>query len=326
MAVLYVVIPCYNEQEVLGETTRRLVEKLTAMIREKTIDPASRILYVDDGSKDKTWEMIEAFHQKIPLVCGVKLAHNRGHQNALLAGLMAAKDHCDCAASMDADLQDDINVLDGFMEKYRQGCDIVYGVRSERKTDTGFKRLTAQGYYTFLKKLGVEIVYNHADCRLMSRRALQELSRYRETNLFLRGMVPHMGFKQDIVYFERAARFAGESKYPLKKMLGLAWQGVTSFSVKPLQLISTVGIVILFLSLFGFFTQGILALCGIPVSGLLAAVTSLWLLGSILLIALGVVGSYLGKLYEEVKARPRFAFDKILLSKSEKNTEGDPQL
>ncbi len=315
MKTLYVVIPCYNEQEVLTETTRRLVEKLTAMMRDGVIARNSRILYVDDGSKDKTWEMIEAFHEKIPLVCGVKLAHNRGHQNALLAGLMAAKDHCDCAASMDADLQDDINVLDGFMEKFHEGCDIVYGVRSHRKTDTGFKRITAQGYYTFLEKLGVEIVYNHADCRLMSRRALEELSRYRETNLFLRGMVPHMGFQQDVVYFERAQRFAGESKYPLTKMLNLAWQGVTSFSVKPLKLITTLGIFIILLCLFGLLTQGVLALCGVPVGGLLVAVTSLWLLGGILLIALGIVGSYLGKVYEEVKARPRFAFEKELLDK-----------
>lgn len=323
MKTLYVVIPCYNEQEVLTETTRRLVEKLTAMMREQVISKNSRILYVDDGSKDKTWEMIETFHEKIPLVCGVKLAHNRGHQNALLAGLMAAKDHCDCAASMDADLQDDINVLDGFMEKFHEGCDIVYGVRSDRKTDTGFKRITAQGYYTFLEKLGVEIVYNHADCRLMSRRALEELSRYRETNLFLRGMVPHMGFKQDVVYFERAQRFAGESKYPLTKMLGLAWQGVTSFSVKPLKLITTLGVFISLLCLLGLLAQGVLALCGVPVGGLLAAVTSLWLLGGILLIALGIVGSYLGKVYEEVKARPRFAFDKVLLSK---DVEGDPRV
>ncbi len=315
MKTLYLVIPCYNEQEVLPETTRRLAEKLTDLMKAKIISKESRILYVDDGSRDNTWQMIEEYHAKSPLVCGVKLAHNRGHQNALLAGLMAAKDRCDCAVSMDADLQDDVNVLDGFMEKFYEGCDVVYGVRSDRETDTGFKRITAQGYYTFLEKLGVEIVYNHADCRLMSRRALEELSRYKETNLFLRGMVPHMGFKQDVVYFKRQERFAGESKYPLSKMLTLAWQGVTSFSVKPLKLITAFGIAITLLSLFGLLTQGILALCGIGVGGLLPAVTSLWLLGGILLIALGLVGSYVGKLYEEVKARPRFAFEKELFDK-----------
>ena len=315
MKTLYLVIPCYNEQEVLPETTRRLAEKLTDLMKAKIISKESRILYVDDGSRDNTWQMIEEYHAKSPLVCGVKLAHNRGHQNALLAGLMAAKDRCDCAVSMDADLQDDVNVLDGFMEKFYEGCDVVYGVRSDRETDTGFKRITAQGYYTFLEKLGVEIVYNHADCRLMSRRALEELSRYKETNLFLRGMVPHMGFKQDVVYFKRQERFAGESKYPLSKMLTLAWQGVTSFSVKPLKLITALGIAITRLSLFGLLTQGILALCGIGVGGLLPGVTSLWLLGGILLIALGLVGSYVGKLYEEVKARPRFAFEKELFDK-----------
>lgn len=313
MNTLYLVIPCYNEQEVLPETTRRLAEKLTQLMKAKIISKESRILYVDDGSTDTTWQMIEEYHQKSPLVCGVKLAHNRGHQNALLAGLMVAKDRCDCAVSMDADLQDDINVLDGFLEKFDEGCDVVYGVREDRQTDTAFKRTTAQGYYTFLEKLGVEIVYNHADCRLLSRRALEELSRYKETNLFLRGMVPHIGFQQDVVYFKRAERFAGQSKYSLSKMLTLAWQGVTSFSVKPLKLISSLGIGIVLLSIFSMLTQGVLALFGIETGALLLAVTSLWLLGGILLVALGLVGSYIGKIYEEVKARPRFAFEKQLL-------------
>ena len=313
MNTLYLVIPCYNEQEVLPETTRRLAEKLTQLMKAKIISKESRILYVDDGSTDTTWQIIEEYHGKSSLVCGVKLAHNRGHQNALLAGLMVAKDRCDCAVSMDADLQDDINVLDGFLEKFGEGCDVVYGVREDRQTDTAFKRTTAQGYYTFLEKLGVEIVYNHADCRLLSRRALEELSRYKETNLFLRGMVPHMGFKQDVVYFKRAERFAGNSKYSLSKMLTLAWQGVTSFSVKPLKLISSLGIGIVLLSIFSMLTQGVLALFGIETGALLLAVTSLWLLGGILLVALGLVGSYIGKIYEEVKARPRFAFEKQLL-------------
>lgn len=313
MAVLYVVVPCYNEEAVLPETTRQLTAKLDGMITSGICDAASRILYVDDGSRDATWQLIEEYHASNPLICGIKLAHNRGHQNALFAGLMAAKDRCDCAASMDADLQDDINILDDFMEKYAEGCQVVYGVRSSRQTDTGFKRLTAQGFYTFMQKLGVETVYNHADCRLLSRRALEELARYGENHLFLRGIVPHMGFKSDIVYFERAARFAGETKYPLQKMLALAWDGITSFSVKPLKLITGLGIFIMLLTGIGLVTEGICALCGAAVSGLLAAVTSLWLLGGILLTSLGVVASYVGKLYGEVKKRPRFAVEKALL-------------
>lgn len=313
MAILYVVVPCYNEQEVLCETTRQLTKKLNELIEKKVCHPDSRILYVDDGSTDDTWRLIEEFHAQNPLVCGIKLAHNRGHQNALLAGLTVAKDYCDCAASMDADLQDDVNVLDGFMEKYNAGCQVVYGVRSKRETDGGFKRITAQGYYKLLRRMGVEAVYNHADCRLMGARALEELCRYRETNLFLRGMVPHMGFKQDAVYFERAKRFAGETKYPLKKMLALAWDGITSFSVKPLKLISSLGTAVTLLSAVALAVTAVLALCGKAVSGLLAAVASLWLLGGILLVAMGILGSYLGKLYGEVKDRPRFAVEQALL-------------
>lgn len=314
MKTLYLVIPCYNEQEVLPETTRRLAEKLTTLMKNKVITKESHVVYVDDGSKDNTWQIIENYHNKTPLVCGVKLAHNRGHQNALLAGLMAVKDRCDCAVSMDADLQDDINVIDEFLEKFNNGCDIVYGVRSDRTSDTGFKRITAQGYYKVLEKLGVDVIYNHADCRLMSKRALEELSRYKETNLFLRGMIPHMGFPHDVVYFTRSERFAGESKYPLTKMLALAWQGVTSFSVKPLQFITHVGIGLSLLTFLALLVQLILWICGVSISGLLAAVTSLWLLGGILLTALGVVGSYLGKIYDEVKARPRYTFEKELFS------------
>ena len=315
MSVLYVVVPCYNEQEVLGETTRRLTERLSRLIENGICHPDSRILYVDDGSKDQTWSMIEQFHTENPLVCGIKLAHNRGHQNALLAGLMVAKDRCDCAVSMDADLQDDVAVLDGFMEKFAAGNQVVYGVRSSRKTDTFFKRATAQGYYKVLQAMGVEVVYNHADCRLMSRRALEELSHYRETNLFLRGMVPHLGFQSDVIYFERAERFAGESKYPLKKMLALAWDGITSFSVKPLQWIWGAGLGVTILSVIGLLACLVLWLCNQSV-GLWAAVASIWLLGGVLLIAMGVLGSYLGKLYFEVKDRPRFAVEKVVFSKT----------
>lgn len=312
MPILYVVLPCYNEEAVLPETTRRLTEKLTSMIESGACDKKSRILYVDDGSKDKTWELIEKFHNENHLISGVKLAHNRGHQNALLAGLMTAKEYCDCAASMDADLQDDINVLDGFMEKFSQGCDVVYGVRSKRTTDTAFKRSTAQGYYKFMKKLGVDLVYNHADCRLMSKRALEALSDYKEVNLFLRGIVPHIGFKSDIVYFERAERFAGESKYPLKKMLAFAFDGITSFSVKPLKLITSLGIFFSVLSALGLVAELIVSLCGVTVASWLLAVSFVWLLLGIQIICLGIVGQYVGKIYSEVKSRPRFLVEKLL--------------
>lgn len=312
MPILYVVLPCYNEEAVLPETTRRLTEKLTSMIESGVCDKKSRILYVDDGSKDKTWELIEKFHNENHLISGVKLAHNRGHQNALLAGLMTAKEYCDCAASMDADLQDDINVLDGFMEKFSQGCDVVYGVRSKRTTDTAFKRSTAQGYYKFMKKLGVDLVYNHADCRLMSKRALEALSDYKEVNLFLRGIVPHIGFKSDIVYFERAERFAGESKYPLKKMLAFAFDGITSFSVKPLKLITSLGLFFSVLSALGLVAELIVSLCGVTVALWLLAVSFVWLLLGIQIICLGIVGQYVGKIYSEVKSRPRFLVEKLL--------------
>ena len=259
--VLYLVIPCYNEEAVLPETTKRLTEKMHTMIRAEQVDPESRILYVDDGSKDKTWAIISEYAEAIPYVDGVKLAHNRGHQNALLAGLMTAMPLCDCAISMDADLQDDINVIDRFVEKYMEGCDVVYGVRNKRETDTFFKRTTAEGFYKFMKILGVDVVFNHADYRLMSRRALEGLSEYKEVNLFLRGIVPLIGFKSDYVYYDRAERFAGESKYPLKKMISFALDGITSFSVKPLKLISNLGILISVLSIFGLLYALISHLC-----------------------------------------------------------------
>ena len=275
--VLYLVIPCYNEEAVLPETTKRLTEKMHTMIRTEQVDPESRILYVDDGSKDKTWAIISEYAEAIPYVDGVKLAHNRGHQNALLAGLMTAMPLCDCAISMDADLQDDINVIDRFVEKYMEGCDVVYGVRNKRETDTFFKRTTAEGFYKFMKILGVDVVFNHADYRLMSRRALEGLSEYKEVNLFLRGIVPLIGFKSDYVYYDRAERFAGESKYPLKKMISFALDGITSFSVKPLKLISNLGILISVLSIFGLLYALISHLCGVTVAGWTAIVASIWL-------------------------------------------------
>ena len=312
MSILYIVVPCYNEQEVLGETTRRLTAKLSDMIRGGICSPQSRILYVDDGSRDKTWDIITDIFRENQLVCGLKLAHNRGHQNALYAGLMTARNFADCIVSMDADLQDDIDVLDKFMDKFQnEGCDIVYGVRSSRETDTFFKKTTAQGFYKIMKALGVETVYNHADYRLMSKRAVDALAQYDEVNLFLRGIVPDIGFKTDCVYYERHERFAGESKYPLKKMISFAIQGITSFSVKPLALIFAIGAVISLLSVFGLIAALIMKLCGLS-AGFTVLLSSIWLVCGILMLSMGVVGEYIGKIYSEVKHRPKFIPEKLL--------------
>lgn len=309
MPTVYLVIPCYNEEAVLPETVKRLTVKLNSMIETDRADRQSRILLVDDGSRDKTWQMISGFSEENELVSGIKLAHNRGHQNALLAGLMTAKESCDCAISLDADLQDDIEVLDQFVDKFKDGCDVVYGVRNKRETDTFFKRATAQGFYKFMQVLGVDIVYNHADYRLMSRRALDALSEYHETNLFLRGIVPLIGYRSDYVYYDRHERFAGESKYPLKKMLSFALDGITSFSVKPLKIISNLGILVSALSVLGLIYALVSYFTGNTVAGWTGIVCSIWLLGGIQLLCLGVVGGYVGKLYSEVKARPRYRIE-----------------
>lgn len=315
---VYFVIPCYNEEAVLPETCRRLTEKLESMKQRSLIDGKSRILFVDDGSKDKTWELVSEYNRENPWVEGVKLAHNRGHQNALLCGLMTAMPRCDAAISMDADLQDDIDALDQFVTKFREGCDVVYGVRNKRDTDTWFKRTTAEGFYTLMKMLGVDVVFNHADYRLMSKRALEGLSEYKEVNLFLRGIVPLIGYRSDYVYYDRHERFAGESKYPLKKMLSFALDGITSFSVKPLKLISNLGILISALSIFGLLYALISYFAGWAVSGWTAIVCSIWLLGGLQMLCLGVVGGYIGKIYSEVKARPRFRVETYLENKHEK--------
>ena len=301
---LMVVIPCYNEEEVLPETSRRLVEKMAALTQKGLISPDSRVLLVDDGSRDRTWELISALHRENPLFEGVKLSRNRGHQNALLAGLMTAKDCADMVISMDADLQDDINAMDKFVEEYYAGHDIVYGVRSSRATDTAFKRLTGEGFYKVMRKLGVEIVNNHAEYRLMSRRALEALSKYDERNLFLRGIVPLLGYPAAIVPYERAERFAGETKYPLKKMLSFAIEGITSFSVKPLTFITWLGILIMAISAL---TMIINAIAG---GGLSLVACSIWLMGGIQLLCTGVLGEYIGKIYSEVKRRPRYFIEK----------------
>lgn len=314
--IVYFVIPCYNEEEVLPETVKRLSEKMDSMRSAGLADERSRMLLVDDGSKDKTWEVISRFHQENVYVEGVKLAHNRGHQNALLCGLMTAKESCDCAISLDADLQDDTGVLDQFVQKFTEGCDVVYGVRNKRDTDTWFKRTTAEGFYKVMKALGVDVVFNHADYRLMSKRALEGLEEYREVNLFLRGIVPLIGYRRDYVYYDRHERFAGESKYPLKKMISFALDGITSFSVKPLKLISSLGILISVLSVFGLLYALISYFAGWAVSGWTAIVCSIWLLGGLQMLCLGVVGGYIGKIYSEVKDRPRYRVEEHLTHQS----------
>ena len=312
MSTVYLVIPCYNEEAVLPETVKRLTDKLQRMIDSGRADENSRFLLVDDGSKDKTWELITGFCRENVYCSGLKLAHNRGHQNALLAGLLAAKDKADCAISLDADLQDDIEVLDQFVDKFHEGCDVVYGVRNKRDTDSFFKRSTARGFYKVMHILGVDVVYDHADYRLMSRRALDALSEYHEVNLFLRGIVPLIGYRSDYVFYDRHERFAGESKYPLKKMISFALDGITSFSVKPLKLISNLGILISCLSVLGLLYALISYFTGNAVAGWTAIVCSIWLLGGLQLLCIGVLGGYIGKIYSEVKARPRYRIEEFL--------------
>ena len=276
------------------------------------VSEKSRIIFVDDGSKDKTWELIEKYHSENPRIGGVKLAHNRGHQFAVLAGLMTVKDLCDMAITMDADLQDDIDVVDKFVEKYKEGCEVVYGVRNSRATDTFFKKTTAEGFYKIMQAMGVDIVFNHADYRLMSKTVLDALSEYKEVNLFLRGIVPLIGYKSDTVEYARKERFAGESKYPLKKMLAFAIDGITSFSIKPIRLITTLGVGALCASALMIIWFIIGAVRGNTVSGWATIVISIWLFGGLILLGLGVVGEYIGKIYMEAKGRPRFRVEKFL--------------
>ena len=310
--ILYVVIPCYNEEEVLEETTKQLKVKMTKLIENKEISEKSKVMYVNDGSKDKTWEIIKKINKKEKLFTGVTLSRNRGHQNALLGGLMTAKNYADIIISMDADLQDDINAIDEMVKKYKEGNEIVYGVRSARKKDTFFKRVTAEGFYKFMKVLGVDCVYNHADYRLTSKRVLEEFSNFKEVNLFLRGMFPLVGFKSDVVYYERNERFAGESKYPLKKMLNFAWDGITSFSVKPLRLICSLGFIILLVSVGIMIYSLVRKLTGNTVSGWTFLSISIWFIGGLQMISLGIIGEYIGKMYSETKARPRFIISENL--------------
>jgi glycosyltransferase involved in cell wall biosynthesis len=310
--VLYVVVPCYNEQEVLPETSKRLKAKMTALMDSGRVDEKSRVMLVNDGSRDRTWAMIEELHEREPLFAGVKLSRNRGHQNALLAGLMTAREDADVTISMDADLQDDIDAMDKFLDEFEKGSDVVYGVRSERKTDTAFKRMTAEGFYKLMKVLGVDIIFNHADYRLLSRRALEGLAEYKEVNLFLRGMVPLVGFTSSTVMYERHERFAGESKYPLKKMLAFAFDGITSLSIKPIRLILGLGVFIFLLSLVMLLYALISKWSGHADTGWTSILASIWMIGGIQLLCLGVIGEYIGKIYSETKQRPRYIIEKII--------------
>ena len=319
MTKLFMVIPCYNEEEVLPETSKRMIEKYNSLIEKKYISKESKIMLVDDGSKDKTWSLIEQLVNDNEYFVGLKLSRNRGHQNAVLAGLMTAKDEADVVISMDADLQDDINAIDRFLEEYEKGYDVVYGVRSSRKTDTVFKRSTALTFYKLMQKMGVEVIYNHADFRLMSKRVLMHLADYKDVNLFLRGMVPLVGFKSTTVEYERAERFAGKSKYPLKKMISFALDGITSLSVKPIRMIFSLGLVIFIISLIMLIYALIRYIMGLTVAGWTSILGSIWLLGGIQLLAMGVVGEYIGKIYNETKARPRFIIETYL--KKEKHED-----
>ena len=310
---LYIVVPCYKEQEVLPETSKRLKEKVLQLREQGKISDKSRIMFVNDGSSDNTWPMIAALHEQEPeMFSGVNLSRNRGHQNALLAGLMTALNYADMIVSMDADLQDDINAVDAMVDAYHEGYEVVYGVRSKRETDTFFKRFTAEGFYKVMLALGVNIVYNHADYRLMSRRAVEGLAQFKEANLFLRGLVPQIGYKWTTVTYERAERFAGESKYPLKKMLAFAADGITSFSVKPIRLVFTAGVVVFMVSLIMLLYALVSKLTGHTSAGWTSLMGSIWLIGGIQLLSLGVVGEYIGKIYNETKARPRFIIENVL--------------
>ena len=310
---LYIVVPCYKEQEVLPETSKRLKEKILALRAQGKISDKSRIMFVNDGSSDNTWPIISKLHEQEPeMFSGVNLSRNRGHQNALLAGLMTAVNHADMIVSMDADLQDDINAVDGMVDCYHEGFEVVYGVRSSRKKDTFFKRTTAQGFYKVMRAMGVETVYNHADYRLMSRRALEALSEFEEVNLFLRGIVPLVGFKSTEVTYERGERFAGESKYPLKKMLAFATEGITSMSVKPIRMIATLGILVFLFSIGVLIYSVIRKFTGYTVPGWAFLAVSIWALGGVQLLAIGVIGEYIGKIYLETKGRPRYIISEYL--------------
>ncbi len=309
---LYLVIPCYNEEEVLPETSKQLRAKYTALMDAGKISSDSKIVFVNDGSKDRTWELITELHAADPVFRGICLSRNKGHQNALMAGLMTVRAECDAAISLDADLQDDINAIDEMVDRFAEGYEVVYGVRSSRKKDSFFKRTTAQGFYKVMKSMGVDTVYNHADYRLMSRRALEALAEFDEVNLFLRGIVPLVGFKSTQVTYERGERFAGESKYPLKKMLAFATEGITSMSIRPIRLIATLGLLVFFFSIGVLIYSIVQRFVGYTVPGWAFLAVSIWALGGIQLLAIGVIGEYIGKIYLETKHRPKFIVSEYL--------------
>lgn len=315
---LYIVIPCYNEQEVLPITAPEFLQEIEKLQKNDLISDDSRIMFVDDGSKDETWKIISELSQKNKTYCGIRQSRNRGHQNAVLAGLMEAKDKCDITISIDCDGQDDINAMDEMVKAYLDGCEIVYGVRSSRKTDTFFKRFTAESFYKFLNSMGAEVVFNHADYRLISSRALKEFANFKEVNLFLRGMVPLVGFKSTSVYYERHERIAGESHYPLKKMLALAFNGITSLSVKPLSMIMGFGVIVSLLSFIGVIWAIVTEIIGNTTPGWASTICAVCFMGGIQLICLGVIGEYIGKIYMEVKGRPRYIISERTDDKLEK--------
>jgi len=310
--VLTIVVPCYNEEEVLPETVKRLEHVLEQLMSDKLVSEHSTVLFVDDGSKDRTWELIEQYHLTHAMITGLKLSRNSGHQSALLSGLMTAKEYSDCVISIDADLQDDVEAIREFIIKYHEGYDVVYGIRRTRTTDTMFKRGTAQGFYKLMTKLGVQIRYNHADYRLMSKRTLDHLAQYREVNLFLRGIVPLIGFRSTEVYYDRHERFAGESKYPLKKMLSFALDGITSFSIKPIRLVTVLGFILFLVSVIATIYGLISKFMGNTVSGWTSLIISVWFIGGVQLLAVGLIGEYIGKIYREVKHRPLYIIESFL--------------
>ena len=316
---LYLVIPCYNEEEVLHETSKRLLEKMSNMMEKDQITRESKIMFVNDGSKDKTWSIIEELHSKNNIFSGVNLSRNKGHQNALVAGLMTAKDFADMTISLDADLQDDIDVIDKFVEEYYSGSDVVYGVRSSRKTDSFFKRTSALAFYKIMNMLGADVMYNHADYRLMSKRAVEGLSEFKEVNLFLRGIVPLIGYKYSVVEYERHERFAGESKYPLSKMLAFAWDGITSFSIKPIRIITGLGFFIFAVSFIALIYSVAVNFLGNTITGWTSLTVSIWMIGGIQLLSLGVIGEYVGKIYNETKKRPRYIIAEKLIEQVKKD-------
>ncbi|MCI8538019.1 MAG: glycosyltransferase family 2 protein [Oscillospiraceae bacterium] len=310
--VVYIVVPCYNEEAVLPETFRRLRAKLEQLISAGKADNRSRLLFVNDGSKDRTWALIAEAHAQCPLISGLDLSRNRGHQNALLAGLLTARERADAVISMDADLQDDVDAVDAMVDKFREGCDIVYGVRSSRASDTFFKRFTAEAFYRLMSLLGANVVFNHADYRLMSRRALDGLAEFREANLFLRGIVPMIGYRTGTVEYERGVRFAGESKYPLKKMISFAMEGITSLSTKPLKMITALGFLIFLVSIAMLAYSIVRWAMGETILGWASLICSIWAIGGLILLSLGVIGEYIGKIYLETKGRPRFLIREVL--------------